>query len=73
MMNSAASCTIVSLLCLFTAFVTGSFGLIQKQVTACMVTGVMYMLSGEYRLCGQWKRPVEQKADTKETSAVSTV
>lgn len=23
------------------------FGLLQKQVTACMVTGVMYMLSGK--------------------------
>ena len=47
-MNSAASCTIVCLLCLFTAFLTGTFGILQKQITACMVTGVMYMLAGMY-------------------------
>ena len=46
-MNSSASCTIVCLLCLFTAFLTGTFGVLQKQITACMVTGVMYMLSGK--------------------------
>ena len=35
-------------MCLFTAAVTGTFGILQKQYTACMVTGVMYVVAGEY-------------------------
>ena len=48
MQNSASSCNIVSLMCLFTAAITGTFGVINKQVTAGMVTGVMYVVSGQY-------------------------
>ncbi len=47
MMNSACSCSIVCLLCLLTALITGLFGIIQKQVSACMVTSTMYMLAGK--------------------------
>ena len=47
MQNSAASCFIVTLLCLFTAVITGAIGLLVKQVSACMVTGVMYIVAGQ--------------------------
>jgi hypothetical protein len=47
MQNSASSCTIVSVLCMVTAAIVGVFGLWQKQVSACMVTGVMYIVSGK--------------------------
>jgi len=46
MQNSAISCVIVTLLCLIAAACTGFFGVWKKQVSACMVTGVMYSVSG---------------------------
>ena len=46
MQNSAASCIIVSILCLLTAAIIGAISIWQKQVSACMVTGVMYVVSG---------------------------
>ena len=46
MQNSAASCNIVSVMCLFAAAVIGSVGVWRKQVAAFMVTGVMYIVSG---------------------------
>ncbi|KAK2182040.1 hypothetical protein NP493_369g02031 [Ridgeia piscesae] len=48
MQNSAASCNIVSVMCLFAAAVIGSVGVWRKQVAAFMVTGVMYIVSGVF-------------------------
>ena len=48
MQNSAASCFIVSLIDLAAAAVVGTFAIIQKQVSACMVTGVLYCMAGRY-------------------------
>ena len=46
MQNNATSCTIVALLCLTAAIIMGGLGIWQKQVSACMVTGVMYIVAG---------------------------
>lgn len=48
MQNSAASCFIVSLIDLAAAAIVGTFAIIQKQVSACMVTGVLYCMAGVY-------------------------
>ena len=47
MQNSAASCFIVSLIDLAAAAAVGTFAIIQKQVSACMVTGVLYCMAGK--------------------------
>ena len=52
MQNSAASCFIVSLIDLAAAAGVGTFAIIQKQVSACMVTGVLYCMAG--RLSGSF-------------------
>ena len=48
--NSAASCTIVAVLCLATSAVIGVFGIAKKQASACMVTGVLYCIAGNILL-----------------------
>ena len=48
MQSSVASCCIVSILSLATAVITGAVGITQRQVSACMVTGVMYGVAGKY-------------------------
>ncbi|CAD5121707.1 DgyrCDS10191 [Dimorphilus gyrociliatus] len=52
MQNSASSCTIVSLMCLLTALITGTFGILSRQVSACMVTGVMYIVASVFDCFG---------------------
>jgi uncharacterized membrane protein YjjP (DUF1212 family) len=48
MQNSAASCCIVGVLSLATAVITGSFGVWHRQLSACMITGVMYIVAGKF-------------------------
>lgn len=52
MQNSAASCFIVSLIDLSAAAIVGTFAIIQKQVSACMVTGVLYSMAGLFAVFG---------------------
>lgn len=52
MQNSAASCFIVSLIDLAAAAIVGTFAIIQKQVSACMVTGVLYCMAGLFSVFG---------------------
>lgn len=52
MQNSAASCFIVSLIDLAAAAGVGTFAIIQKQVSACMVTGVLYCMAGLFSIFG---------------------
>ncbi|KAL4240470.1 hypothetical protein ACF0H5_001262 [Mactra antiquata] len=52
MQNSAASCFIVSLIDLAAAAVVGTLAIIQKQVSACMVTGVLYCMAGLFSVFG---------------------
>lgn len=52
MHNSAASCFIVSLIDLSAAVAVGTFAIIQKQVSACMVTGVLYCMAGLFSVFG---------------------
>ena len=47
MQNSAASCFIVSLIDLAAAAGVGTLAIVQKQVSACMVTGVLYCMAGK--------------------------
>ncbi|KAK3579250.1 hypothetical protein CHS0354_033327 [Potamilus streckersoni] len=46
MQNSAASCVIVSLINLAVAAIVGTISIVQRQVSACMVTGVLYGTAG---------------------------
>ncbi len=48
MQNSAASCFIVSIIDVAAAAIVGMFAVFQKQVSACMVTGVLYCMAGRY-------------------------
>ncbi|XP_052784288.1 uncharacterized protein LOC128220072 [Mya arenaria] len=52
MQNSAASCFIVSVIDLVAAAAVGTFAIIQKQVSACMVTGVLYCMAGLFSIFG---------------------
>ena len=49
MQNSAASCFIVSLIDLAAAAGVGTLAIVQKQVSACMVTGVLYCMAGRWQ------------------------
>ena len=48
MRNLAMSCAIVSLILLGTSAPLGILGLIKKQISTIMVTGVMYILAGTF-------------------------
>ncbi|XP_069123515.1 uncharacterized protein [Argopecten irradians] len=50
--NSAASCFIVSIIDLVAAAGVGVIALTQKQVAACMVTGVLYCMAGLFTVFG---------------------
>lgn len=52
MQNSAASCFIVGLIDLAAAAIVGTFAILQKQVSACMVTGVLYCTAGLFSVFG---------------------
>lgn len=47
MQNLAISCSLVSLIILGSAALVGAFGVCQRQLSAILVTGVMYLLAGE--------------------------
>ncbi|KAH3872956.1 uncharacterized protein LOC127868896 [Dreissena polymorpha] len=52
MQNSAAACFIVSVTALVAAAAVGTFAIIQKQVSAFMVTGVLYCMAGLFSIFG---------------------
>lgn len=47
MQNLSISCALVCLIILGSAALVGAFGVCQRQVSAVLVTGVMYLLAGE--------------------------
>lgn len=48
MQNLSISCALVCLIILGSAALIGAFGVCQRQISAILVTGVMYLLAGEY-------------------------
>lgn len=48
MQNLSISCSLVCLIILGTAVLIGFFGLCRHQISAVLVTGVMYLLAGEF-------------------------
>lgn len=47
MQNLSISCSLVCLIILGSAVLVGLFGLCRHQISAVLVTGVMYLLAGE--------------------------
>lgn len=47
MQNLAISCALVCLIILGAASLLGAFGVCQKQNSAILITGVMYLLAGK--------------------------
>jgi hypothetical protein len=47
MQNLSISCSLVCLIILGSAALVGAFGICQRQVSAVLVTGVMYLLAGK--------------------------
>lgn len=48
MRNLAMSCSLVSLILMGASAVVGGFGICKRQLSAVMVTGVMFILSGRF-------------------------
>lgn len=48
MQNLSISCSLVCLIILGSAALVGAFGVCQRQISAVLVTGVMYLLAGEF-------------------------
>lgn len=48
MQNLSISCSLVCLIILSTAVLIGFFGLCRHQISAVLVTGVMYLLAGKF-------------------------
>lgn len=46
MQNLSISCSLVCLIILGSAALIGAFGVCQRQISAILVTGVMYLLAG---------------------------
>lgn len=46
MQNLSISCSLVCLIILASAALLGAFGVCQRQISAILVTGVMYLLAG---------------------------
>lgn len=46
MHNLSISCSLVCLIILGSAALLGAFGICQRQISAILVTGVMYLLAG---------------------------
>lgn len=46
MQNLSISCSLVCLIILGSAALLGAFGICQRQISAILVTGVMYLLAG---------------------------
>ena len=49
MQNLSISCALVCLIILGSAALVGTFGICQRQVSAVLVTGVMYLLAGNFK------------------------
>lgn len=47
MQNLSISCSLVCLIILGSAALVGAFGVCQRQISAILITGVMYLLAGE--------------------------
>ena len=47
MQNLSISCSLVCLIILGTAALVGFFGLCRHQISAVLITGVMYLLAGK--------------------------
>lgn len=50
MQNLSISCSLVCLIILGSAALVGAFGVCQRQISAILITGVMYLLAGEQQL-----------------------
>ena len=50
MQNLSISCALVCLIILGSAALIGAFGVCQRQISAILVTGVMYLLAGIYQI-----------------------
>lgn len=50
MQNLSISCSLVCLIILGSAALVGAFGVCQRQISAILITGVMYLLAGEQEL-----------------------
>lgn len=50
MQNLSISCALVCLIILGSAALVGAFGVCQRQLSAILVTGVMYLLAGLFAL-----------------------
>lgn len=50
MQNLSISCSLVCLIILGCAALVGAFGICQRQLSAILVTGVMYLLAGKFRV-----------------------
>lgn len=48
MQNLSISCSLVCLIILGSAALLGAFGVLQRQISAILVTGVMYLLAGKH-------------------------
>lgn len=48
MQNLSISCALVCLIILGSAALIGAFGVCQRQISAILVTGVMYLLAGKF-------------------------
>jgi len=47
MQNLSISCALVCLIILGSSALVGAFGVLKHQISAVLVTGVMYLLAGE--------------------------
>lgn len=47
MQNLSISCALVCLIILGSAALLGAFGVCQRQISAILITGVMYLLAGK--------------------------
>lgn len=54
MQNLSISCSLVCLIILGSAVLVGSFGLCRHQISAVLVTGVMYLLAGKHKIRISW-------------------
>lgn len=52
MQNLSISCALVCLIILGSAALVGAFGVCQRQISAILITGVMYLLAGKSNFKG---------------------
>jgi len=51
MQNLSISCALVCLIILGSSALVGTFGVLKHQISAVLVTGVMYLLAGQTLKC----------------------